>query len=1554
MKNESLEDDDSDIYTFICKLRQEKLFIKSEKLDIQELNELIKSKTQTVLKASWLTNKQRLLLFERRVSSENCQRFDFINYSEFVEAKHSLGFQNAVKISNLLHILRLQPKQLANWLITGESISEENIQYPLILQSVLNGLYGGCIFADDTKLMLALLFELAKKQLLKSDNPRRIIKQRSCSFRHLYFLFHEIYQPAKFFLSAALEMPILELLSFSEYFLDIDHDKTIMRFRQDDNLKMYKDAVEYRNDVVAKLAQFTNNFVQALLENVCSFPKAMAWISFHIYKMIEKNFCAKEANAITTELLFNLFICPVIVDPEQYGIFNSTTSEIARHNLIQIGKILQILALYKFEGIDKKYLDIFENVDKNSMSNFIELLFFDMDSIDPPVETAPQVIRDIMLFTEDELNNLICFLQKVQMMRIENDNFEKNPSLSVSIEEHLSSLTISSRDNSPKSSRPNENIQEPSCSNNLVKKPPFFSMVSLGAPKTSHHRRSNEEDQKSPASIKNTVIMFPIDGVIVEPVGLLPEDKVIDLSVPVKNDSGVFEAPSEIGACKDLDVNGAPPNGDIKYSGYPDEGSIGNTSDNLEAISEAASNHSVASSLELENEDQNDNLSDMVSANVSGRGTPNISGRDTPSSQVNENDDRPNTYQNRPEDNVDAGVQQPQHPQQPPSNISRQRRSEIDDKFCKFEIKRLLEGDENVSIISETWSTDVLASDNETIADGESRIERHQHLHLLEQSIQEVPIAESVLDISETQSESAWSTDVMASDTERLTEVDNDDAASVAQSDDTNSVAPSEDTRSETDEAASARRLSSCSSTYGNATTSQNYVANVAVTNMSYANVSLSSPGFVSTTNSAFVSSASSGSGTYKSADANFVSMNQTYVTGASFHEFKKRDGRINGKINAEVDSNANNLFKAISQGMSQSTQTNVSFSNVTTNASGGLFNARISSQKQADIAGPSGLNTKNNLLDVENDQNFLKQTSIMKKYGDRPTEILLSNCSLNSSSSGSSSNSFENKVSANENSEQWEPKPWLNSSGSSLNVTLTPSESTSELSVLSVNNMANHMTTSLVNPAGGIKKTTTAINRSLKPSASTGAIPKSISFDMSVDKGLDDDSRSKQGGFFGRLRKGFGYKKRAFRNQDELRNGDADEFLVKRGIVDSPVRLNNTDSSDDILAKYRKPFAESSPVKENGAVKKLTKSHNGDNLNPETNSFCDIKKKLRLVLGNTSEIPFYIKRNPCSIKTKLETILRLELGKARKLREWSSTARIAEALRCVQLLDERRCLKIIESLRADMRLRATYLRYLIVSKQELMFTEMYLNSLHEQIKHDRFQCEVYFAAVCVREFLTEQEPLVMTFCDGFRHLSLSDEKCDFLHNFYHRLYEIMNSNKHWQDVLHKRGSLIKVTLERYIISRVYYNALYPNGDGDRDRDKVLHDHIATLSKTIRPEHKDLLIPAVYLRESPWLPAQEALRALDAARAPRDKLRCVARCAKCLVDLLGLSGSCAAADDFTPVLVYVIIKVNPEALLSTIQFVNSLHSGQIRGEDEYWWTQFCSAVEYIKTMDYSD
>lgn len=54
----------------------------------------------------------------------------------------------------------------------------------------------------------------------------------------------------------------------------------------------------------------------------------------------------------------------------------------------------------------------------------------------------------------------------------------------------------------------------------------------------------------------------------------------------------------------------------------------------MEAASEGASTRSVSSSIELE--DQNDNLSDMMSANVSGRGSPNVSCRNSPLSQADE------------------------------------------------------------------------------------------------------------------------------------------------------------------------------------------------------------------------------------------------------------------------------------------------------------------------------------------------------------------------------------------------------------------------------------------------------------------------------------------------------------------------------------------------------------------------------------------------------------------------------------------------------------------------------------------------------------------------------------------------------------------------------------------------------------------------------------------------------------------------------------------------------------------------------------------------------
>lgn len=80
--------------------------------------------------------------------------------------------------------------------------------------------------------------------------------------------------------------------------------------------------------------------------------------------------------------------------------------------------------------------------------------------------------------------------------------------------------------------------------------------------------------------------------------------------------------------------------------------------------------------------------------------------------------------------------------------------------------------------MSDTWSTDVLASDSELV----EQQERFPFLPPADQPPPPPLAPEPVhvnLDASETTSE-AWSTDVLASDSERITEVDTDDTASVA------------------------------------------------------------------------------------------------------------------------------------------------------------------------------------------------------------------------------------------------------------------------------------------------------------------------------------------------------------------------------------------------------------------------------------------------------------------------------------------------------------------------------------------------------------------------------------------------------------------------------------------------------------------------------------------------------------------------------------------------------------------------------------------------------
>lgn len=120
----------------------------------------------------------------------------------------------------------------------------------------------------------------------------------------------------------------------------------------------------------------------------------------------------------------------------------------------------------------------------------------------------------------------------------------------------------------------------------------------------------------------------------------------------------------------------------------------------------------------------------------------------------------------------------------------------------------------------------------------------------------------------------------------------------------------------------------------------------------------------------------------------------------------------------------------------------------------------------------------------------------------------------------------------------------------------------------------------------------------------------------------------------------------------------------------------------------------------------------------------------------------------------------------------------------------------------------------------------------------------------------------------------------------------------------------------------------------------------------ITPDHPDLRISRYFHGECPWPSAQAEIAIINAYKSPRDKMACVVRCCETIENLLTLSSGqgVASADDITPVLVFVLIKANPPALLSNIQYVSGFYGQRMQGSEAYWWTQFISAVEFIKQI----
>lgn len=1563
-------------------LRKEHLFILHEQNCFASLHEEYELNNCEALQISWTCARQRQILNNLILAkpesgpSASCQRVKLLENSCFVDIYQCrfMKYPQIIATIELLNYLYANPTVLANILSFADRCSITQAQTDPVITLIVNGLYRSAMYSKDAEMVMKVLQQLIETQIAKSDNPRRLLRVGSSSFTRLYQKYHESTFATKIFLKAILFEPLMSVLMDDERRWEIDPLKIIAVQSSSENKKMFgeesspeylKNLQQYRKDTVDRLYTHVSNFIKSFSDHWCLFPSTLRWLCQSMNHLLKPaNLSKQDIHIIITDLIFTNFICPAILSPNIHGIIDAPLSENTRFNLVQIGQVIQTLALIEIQPFDDKLKDLYDKFESNCIRVLLNQLHYDSwpESFESnnKLQYQNMLNNKLVLASNEELKALISLLKDTMDRGCEEFSSEEScklkriidhlPSLTEINQQTETSMTDSALSNNAKKSKSPAKLQV-SKSKNINITPIQTSNGTENV--TSLHKSNN---------VAEVVLIIPLTTN--EQGKLLSEEEFFNnlqdeisttpLQMNYKDDHSKIEA---VGKTDRDKLN--------SYSLPQDDASIGNTSDNLEAVSEAHSNHSVASSLELEETDQNDNdnLSDMISANVSGRGTPNISGRDTPSSQVTEGG---------------GEVQHFTTPQM--TKILNKTRSDIEDKFCKFEIKKLMEGDETISIISDTWSTDVLASDSEPIEMSERNFSTPliPTTPLMPGDHSYNPITNSFGQLrlnnvdSETQSESAWSTDAV---------MDHEENGSTTRSDIGESVMRDRDVVS--------RNNSLDSSFYGPKTLSfrgsntsllQNTFSDNDPTNCLRPIIL---PARQSSTESYHSNNGSEKRYNRSARSESNMKSNRT-MGQFEYHSSKDTNCNIaecvdsrdsasaidriptNGFVHANLKStnpfaDMDSLFASTNN--NNNNNNNNTFDYLTNNADEELSveHRRLSSeQRNAKFD-----SRRNGMIDILG--NFSASFSF-SQLRDKDISFSLPTTSLklpddfkidSASSTAIESNSFLLNRTSNYLTKMEETRSHSNSVSAEAPSTEKLQQHDSELK-----------------PSGSNSSVSKYNGKT------TGTIPKSISFDSSADKTNRNDfainsppvvSRYSDGlktspGFFTKIKLGFKSRRNTSVNSKSRfsysnNNGQACAISVSH----NNGMDGTNDTTEDILAKYRRKTSTSSDAATADATSKnftSTKSKHGDGdrrkslEQPSTAysvSLSSLKRKLRVVLSSMEVFSCDFGNFDTDSSTPLLIFLRVLQAQALNNNNLQQLAGISDLFRCIQSIDMESQEVLLKELHNDILVRNAYIQYLMDCRQTLLSAIDNVETLKEHLKLDSQLSIHHIIMTCVKMFMEKREQNVQKFHNEFVQLTVVDERKDLLHVFLRTLMEELRTDTVLRCMTEWQALEARNCAESILLHRLYQFVMFPNDDGDISRDQVLYEHIKKLSKSITPDHSQLRISGAYLNEAPWPFAQRQLSFISAYRTPQDKVTCVIKCIKSLLSLLAIgSEKPVAADDIIPVLIYVIVKTNPPHLLSTIEYVNCFIDEKLFGENEYWWTQFCSAITFIKTMDYSE
>ncbi|TRM57926.1 hypothetical protein BD626DRAFT_574071 [Schizophyllum amplum] len=212
------------------------------------------------------------------------------------------------------------------------------------------------------------------------------------------------------------------------------------------------------------------------------------------------------------------------------------------------------------------------------------------------------------------------------------------------------------------------------------------------------------------------------------------------------------------------------------------------------------------------------------------------------------------------------------------------------------------------------------------------------------------------------------------------------------------------------------------------------------------------------------------------------------------------------------------------------------------------------------------------------------------------------------------------------------------------------------------------------------------------------------------------------------------------------------------------------------------------------------------------------------------------------------------------------------------------------------------------------------------------------------------------------------NDQIKIINDFLNFIAQRMRTTDPWRKCTEQEFDNAMEGMEKLVMNRLYDFTFTPSiphlqpsrpvTTDDLERDRVLSQRIA-LFGWVEEKHLDIDLSSPDEGDTSsangfLMFAQQELLKMNHYKAPRDKVICILNCCKVIFGLIRHLKKDESADAFIPLLIFVVLKANPEHLLSNVEFIQRFRNpAKLQSEAGYYLSSLMGAVSFIETMDHT-